>query len=68
MNWQRGYIRKFYFRLSASMDPIGWNSNLVIPLKHIIFTTPFIADGSGLCAFWTDKSGVDFIQNAGGSL
>ena len=37
-------------------------------LKHIIFTTPFIADGSGLCAFWTDKSGVDFIQNAGGSL
>ena len=36
---------------------------LVIPLKHIIFTEPFIADGECLCAFWADKSRVDFIQN-----
>ena len=36
------------------MDRINWNSKLVILVKHIIFTTPFIADGSGLCAFWTD--------------
>ena len=63
-----GIHKKFYFSLSASMGRINWNSKLVILVKHIIFTTPFIADGSGLCAFWTDKSGVDFIQNAGGSL
>lgn len=68
MGWQMEYIKKFYFSLSASMGRINWNSKLVILVKHIIFTTPFIADGSGLCAFWTDKSGVDFIQNAGGSL
>ena len=43
--------KSFYFRLSASMDRISWNSNLVIPLKHIIFTTPFIADGSVLMCF-----------------
>ncbi|MFG6370174.1 MAG: hypothetical protein K1W16_17525, partial [Lachnospiraceae bacterium] len=33
-----------------------------IPLKHIIFTEPFIADGECLCAFWADKSRNDFIQ------
>lgn len=63
-----GIHKKFYFSLSASMDRINWNSKLVILVKHIIFTTPFIADGSGLCAFWTDKSEVDFIQNTGVSL
>ena len=68
MSWQMEYIKKFYFSLSASMDRINWNSKLVILVKHIIFTTPFIADGSGLCAFWTDKSEVDFIQNTGVSL
>lgn len=46
-----GIHKKFYFSLSASMDRINWNSKLVILVKHIIFTTPFIADGSGLCAF-----------------
>ncbi len=51
MNWQRGYIGKFYFRFYASMDRKSWNSNLVIPLKHIIFTILFIADGSVLMCF-----------------
>lgn len=46
-----GIHKKFYFSLSASMGRINWNSKLVILVKHIIFTTPFIADGSGLCAF-----------------
>ena len=38
-------------RFYASMDRKSWNSNLVIPLKHIIFTIPFIADGSVLMCF-----------------
>ena len=31
---------------------VAWNSNFVIPLKHIIFTAPFIADGIVLMFFW----------------
>ena len=45
------------------MDPISLDYKFVIPIKHIIFTEPFIAGGECLCAFWADKSGKDFIQN-----
>ena len=63
MSRWKEYIRKWYFRLYINTDPISWRFNLVIPLKHIIFTEPFIADGECLCAFWADKSRNDFIQN-----
>ena len=43
--------KKFYFSLSASMDRINWNSKLVILVKHIIFTEPFIADGRVFMCF-----------------
>ena len=43
-----GIHKKVLFQI---MDRISWNSNLVIPLKHIIFTTLFIADGSVLMCF-----------------
>lgn len=46
-----GIHKKVLFQIICKYDWISWNSNLVIPLKHIIFTTPFIADGSVLMCF-----------------
>ena len=63
---QRTGIRKSLRKLYINTAPINWNCKLAIPLKHIIFTEPFIADGECLCAFWAGKSRKDFIQNRQG--
>ena len=68
MKKQRTGIKKSLHRFYINTALINWNCKLAIPLKHIIFTEPFIADGECLCAFWADKSRVDFIQNASVSL
>ena len=46
-----GIHKKVLFQIICKYGPDKLNSNLVIPLKHIIFTTPFIADGSVLMCF-----------------
>ena len=46
-----GIHRKILFQILCKYGRKSWNSNLVIPLKHIIFTILFIADGSVLMCF-----------------
>ncbi len=45
MKKQRTGTKKSLHKFYINTDPISWRFNLVIPLKHIIFTEPFIADG-----------------------
>lgn len=50
-DWTEGIHKKVLFQVLENMDRINYNFDLVILIKHIIFTEPFIADGSVLMCF-----------------